>query len=255
MHQSAKFYGQQFFNVYCAENWIEDFTIVDIGSQDINGSLREVAPDSANYIGLDFAEGVGVDLVIDDPYCLPIPDSTVDMVVSSSCFEHAEFFWLSFLEIARVLKPGGFIYLNSPSNGKFHRYPVDCWRFYPDSGEALAAFARRSGCQISLCESFVGARSEEDNWNDFVAIFTKQIDTSKMPSRLVIDRVEGYTNGRTYRDKPGEFSNFCEHGHEAREIWSLRNKLYDRDHKIASLYDDIDKRDSQIKSLENLLKS
>ena len=32
-------------------------------------------------------------------------------------------------------------YLNAPSNGEFHRYPVDCWRFYPDAGGALGDLA------------------------------------------------------------------------------------------------------------------
>jgi SAM-dependent methyltransferase len=70
-------------------------------------------------------------------YKLPFADGSVDVVLSSSCFEHSEFFWLLFLEILRVLRPEGLFYLNAPSNGPFHRYPVDCWRFYPDSGNAL----------------------------------------------------------------------------------------------------------------------
>jgi SAM-dependent methyltransferase len=120
-------------------------TIVDIGSQDVNGSLRSVAPPNNKYIGVDFVEAKGVDVVITDPYSLPFEDESVDAVVSSSCFEHSEFFWLLFNEALRILKPTGLLYINVPSNGQFHRYPVDCWRFYPDSGVALQNWGKRSG--------------------------------------------------------------------------------------------------------------
>jgi len=117
-------------------------TVVEIGSQNVNGSIKEHFPGVA-YVGVDFAPGKDVDVVLEDPYRLPFPDDHADAIVTSSCFEHSEFFWLTFVECARVLKPGGLMYLNAPSNGPVHGYPVDCWRFYPDAGRALAKW--RSG--------------------------------------------------------------------------------------------------------------
>jgi hypothetical protein len=61
-----------------------------------------------------------------------------------------------FIEIQRVLKPEGLFYLNAPSNGTYHRYPVDCWRFYPDSGVALSHWGQKNGYNTQLIESFVG---------------------------------------------------------------------------------------------------
>ena len=135
MHVSAKKNGELFFETYVKS--LNSVTIVDVGSMDVNGSLKEVIPKNSKYIGVDFAEGKGVDKVLKDPYNLPFENNSVDVVVSSSCLEHSELFWLSFIEIIRILKPNGLFYLNAPSNGAFHRYPVDCWRFYPDSGKAL----------------------------------------------------------------------------------------------------------------------
>ena len=89
--------------------------MLDIGAQDVNGSLRPLVPEGCRYIGLDFEAGPGVDLVLDDPYRLPFDAGSVDTVVSSSCFEHVEFFWLMFNEVLRVLKPNGLFYLNVPS--------------------------------------------------------------------------------------------------------------------------------------------
>ena len=159
MHQSAMFYGQRFFDAYCAGKKLHDVTVVDIGSQDVNGSLREVCPSGVHYIGLDFVEGNGVDIIIDDPYKLPLLDASADIIVSSSCFEHSEFFWLVFLEAMRVLKDDGVFYLNAPSNGFFHQWPVDCWRFYPDAGHAMVAWAKRNGMSPVLLESFIGKHS------------------------------------------------------------------------------------------------
>src|SRR5690606_22164720 len=102
-----------------------------------------VAPANVTYIGLDFEKAKGVDVLLTDPYTLPFENESVDVVVSSSCFEHSEMFWLVFAEILRILKPNGLVYLNAPSNGVVHRYPVDCWRFYPDAGEALATWGKR----------------------------------------------------------------------------------------------------------------
>ena len=86
MHQSAIFYGQRFFETYCADKELHHVTVVEIGSQDVNGSLREVCPSGVHYIGLDFVEGNGVDIIIDDPYKLPLLDASADIIVSSSCF-------------------------------------------------------------------------------------------------------------------------------------------------------------------------
>ena len=187
-------YGADFFNTYLLDS---NLTIVDIGSQDVNGSLRSVAPKNNKYIGVDFVEAKGVDIVITDPYSFPFENETVDVVVSSSCLEHSELFWLVFNESLRILKPTGLLYINAPSNGAFHRYPVDCWRFYPDSGIALQNWGRRSGYNCVLLESFIGIK-RLTVFNDFVAVFLKdEIHTSKFKGRIINDLMQ-FTNGRIY---------------------------------------------------------
>jgi SAM-dependent methyltransferase len=135
-----------------------------------------------------------VDVVLDDPYKLPFADQSVDVCVSTSCLEHSEFFWLLFQEVLRTLKPTGLFYLNAPSNGSFHRYPVDCWRFYPDSGIALQNWGRRVGYDCALLESFVGHQGT-DEWNDFVAVFVKdRAHAARFPQRMS-SRGVAFTNG------------------------------------------------------------
>lgn len=195
MHPSALDNGRLFFETYLSGP--EPLTVVDIGAQDVNGSLRPLAPAHARYVGVDFVPGPGVDLVLDDPYQLPFADQSVDAVVSSSCFEHVEMFWLSFNEVLRVLKPHGLFYLNAPSNGDVHRYPVDCWRFYPDAGDALVRWGVRSGYRPALLESFT-AYQRLDVWSDFVAVFVKdEACVAQHPARL-LDRVARFMNGRRH---------------------------------------------------------
>jgi len=155
MHPTAMNNAKSFFEVYAKDFSSKDnVKVVEIGSQDVNGSLRQVCPKDFKYIGVDFQEANGVDIVLDDPYLLPFDSQSIDIVISSSCFEHSEMFWLVFLEVLRILKPKGLFYLNAPSSGSFHRYPVDCWRFYPDSGKALITWANRNGINANLLESF-----------------------------------------------------------------------------------------------------
>ena len=124
MHDTAMQFGTLFFDTYLRD--MQGITVVDVGSKDVNGSLRTQAHNTWNYLGADFDEGKGVDTIISDPDCLPFPDDYADAVISSSCFEHSEFFWLTFNEMVRIAKVGGLIYINAPSNGDYHRFPVDC---------------------------------------------------------------------------------------------------------------------------------
>lgn len=184
MHDTALEIGQLFFEVYAKQTC----TIVELGSLDVNGALRTVAPQGASYVGLDMARGPGVDVVIKPDMPLPLQTDCADIVVSSSMFEHDDFFWNTFLEIVRIVRPGGAIYINSPSNGPYHRYPVDNWRFYPDAGKALQRWGRSQGHPLTLTESFVADR-KNDVWNDFVAIFVKAETIAPGSIAFLSDRI------------------------------------------------------------------
>ncbi|KPA99568.1 rhamnan synthesis F family protein [Pseudomonas asplenii] len=175
MHPSAMLHGRNFIeSIQYPDN--RRVRIVEVGSQDVNGSLRAFIPETYHYTGCDFVEGSNVDLVLEDPYCLPFADDSVDVVIASSCFEHSDMFWLLFLEILRVLKDDGLFYLNTPSNGYVHRHPVDSWRFYPDSGRSLVQWGQRNGYSPVLIESFIGAQMgnrPEQRWSDYVGVFGK----------------------------------------------------------------------------------
>ena len=92
------------------------------------------------------------------------------MIIASSVFEHDPAFWWTFVEMCRLAKPGGYVYVSAPSNGTFHQFPLDHWRFYPDCGLALQEWARREGQNVELVESFLAER-DGDIWNDFCFLF------------------------------------------------------------------------------------
>lgn len=158
-------------------NGVSAGTVVDIGSLDINGSYREIFEARGwRYVGCDASPGKNVDIRLDDPYALPFGDESTDLVVSGQALEHIEFFWLTMTEIARILRPGGFVFLIAPSRGPEHRFPVDCWRFYPDGFRALARWARLEvvHAQTDWPDQRWWRRSRDKGlWGDTVGVFRK----------------------------------------------------------------------------------
>jgi SAM-dependent methyltransferase len=191
MHPTALLHAQKFAEVYIGGRAV---SVVEVGSQHINGTIRDVVP-GAPYTGVDTADANGVDIVLEDFYTLPFDDESVDVVVCSSVFEHSQLFWVTFLEIMRVLKPNGLFYVNAPSNGGgLHQYPVDCWRFFPDCGGALVLWAERNGLQPALLESFVGNK-QGDIWNDFVGVFVKDKDYAHEYQDRMTNTLTAFVNG------------------------------------------------------------
>ena len=146
----------------------ESVTVLDIGGADVNGSYRPIFNDPRfKYLSADLVDGPEISIVLEDPYKLPLDDASVDVVLSGQMLEHCEFFWLSFAEMIRVLRPGGYLFLIAPSAGPIHRHPVDCYRFYPDAYRALARYANCRLVEV-WCD-------ERGPWNDLVGVFTRHV--------------------------------------------------------------------------------
>lgn len=170
MHASSFENMAKCFARHIAGGPLEDHSnvsVLDIGGADINGSYRDVfSHPRFAYTAADLAPGEGVHLVLDDPYKLPINDGSIDIVVSGQMLEHCEFFWLSFGEMIRVMKPDGYLFLIAPSAGPEHRFPVDCYRFYPDAYRALARYAN--------CDLVDVWCDDRGPWKDLVGVFRRR---------------------------------------------------------------------------------
>lgn len=165
---------EAFRDAHLAARAQDKLRVVDIGSQDVNGSYRPLFNQAQwEYVGVDMADGRNVNVVLQNPYdWRELRSNTADVVVSGQAFEHIEYFWISALEVARLLKPGGICCLIVPSAGPEHRYPVDCWRFYPDGLRAIAKFA---GLDVLQAETdWAGTGGEGGGmWHDSVLVAQK----------------------------------------------------------------------------------
>lgn len=194
MHETSLYAGYAFSETYRGLNRI----IVDVGGKDVNGSLRQFFNKDGNkYICVDLEAHNSVDIVINPGDKLPFDDNSVDLVVSTSCFEHDPVFWLTFKEMCRIVKLGGFIYVNAPSKGYYHGYPGDNWRFYGDAGYALSYW---SSLQINnekvfpakVVETF-HIKENDVVWEDFVCVWQRVSDkqtniTSKEKSIGILEK-------------------------------------------------------------------
>ena len=133
MHISSYSKMKMFRDKYLTNKEQEKLVILDIGSQDVNGSYKDIFDSPQwSYLGVDMCDGKNVDIVLSDIYnWKEISSASIDVIVSGQAFEHIEFIWLTMSEISRVLKNDGLCCIIAPSSGKEHKYPTDCWRFYP----------------------------------------------------------------------------------------------------------------------------
>ena len=175
MHQSSLDKMHQFREEFLVDRTQEPLKVLDLGSQDINGTYRSIFDNPCwQYLGVDMEPGQNVDIVLADPYYWKeIAADSVDVVVSGQAFEHIEWFWLTMLQIQRVLKPGGLCCIIAPAAGQEHRYPVDCWRFYPDGLTALARFARMEVRSVSTQWQSLGYADGSDEWKDSMVVCEK----------------------------------------------------------------------------------
>lgn len=180
MHDSSYAKMAHFVEEYLKDEQEDELQILDIGSMDVNGSYKPLFDKSKwHYQGLDLAQGKNVNIIASSPYrWREVASASMDVVISGQALEHIEYFFLTVLEIERVLKPGGWLCLQVPSGGYEHRYPVDCWRFYPDGLRVLANF-----CRLHIIQCY--AQWEDDpafdlssnTWHDAVLIARKPLRT------------------------------------------------------------------------------
>ncbi|MBI4860334.1 MAG: methyltransferase domain-containing protein [Candidatus Riflebacteria bacterium] len=176
-------------------------SILDVGSLDLNGSYRPLFDRPGwVYRGLDLTAGPNVDLVVESAHCWPLPSGGLDLVVSGQTFEHVELFWLTWLEMVRVLRAGGLIFLIAPSRGPQHRHPVDCWRFYPDGFRALARYGGVELVEVHT-DADLDPEPASSEWGDTVGVFRKPlVGRARALRRALAERLQRWVLGG-YREQ------------------------------------------------------
>ena len=90
-------------------------SVLDIGSQDINGNNRYLF-DQCDYIGIDLNEGANVDEIASGHNFKHEP---FDIVISTECLEHDKYWALTLQNIANnLLKKGGLFIMTCATEGR-----------------------------------------------------------------------------------------------------------------------------------------
>jgi SAM-dependent methyltransferase len=173
-------------------------SVLEVGSKSGNLTLRQLFPPPFAYVGLDIEPGNNVDFVPADPYqWSELAAESFDVVVSNQTFEHIPYCWITMAEIARVTTQGGMVAIIAPSEGNPHRYPLDCWRFYPDSWPALCSYVG-----LDLIERYRERPSWRKTipgtyWRDAMMIARKPYFDDDASRRNYYRRIEAIVSTRT----------------------------------------------------------
>jgi SAM-dependent methyltransferase len=114
-------------------NEIENKTILEVGSYNVNGSFRDVLMKMKplSYIGVDITTGPYVDEIC-SIYELDIKfkNRQFDIVVCTEVIEHLKDWQKAIINLMNITKIDGIILLTSRSKGfGEHNFPGDFWRY------------------------------------------------------------------------------------------------------------------------------
>lgn len=113
--------------------------IADVGAFDCNGTYRALFDGPGwEYLGYDLRPGGNVDVVHEFGTGAEPPGAvSFDIVISGQCAEHVAAPWRWIVDVARLLKPRGLLWLAIPNTEVFHEHPIDAWRCWPAGMRAL----------------------------------------------------------------------------------------------------------------------
>jgi hypothetical protein len=131
-------------------NPAEQMTVADIGAMNINGCYREYFPYPRwVYTGFDLSPGPNVDVVLASPDNWGINEQ-FDAVISGQTLEHVKDIYRFAEQLTELSRK--YLVVIAPNTFREHRFPFDCWRFWPDGMRYL--FCERNGWTELECAAF-----------------------------------------------------------------------------------------------------
>lgn len=122
-----------FFKKNLKEEYIKEKSIIEVGSMDINGSLRSIVElfRPSEYVGVDIQMGPGVDqLYRAEDLIIKFGSNRFDMLICTELLEHVEDWVKVIHNLKQIIKPEGVLCISTRSKGfRYHGYPFDFWRY------------------------------------------------------------------------------------------------------------------------------
>lgn len=112
--------------------------VLEVGSRNVTKVDRRQLFSEASYVGFDFYPGENVD-VVGDAHRLSSyfdGDEKFDLIFSSAVFEHLHMPWVASVEMTKMLKVGGYVYVETHFSYSSHERP---WHFFQFSEQGLRA--------------------------------------------------------------------------------------------------------------------
>ncbi len=125
--------------------------VLDYGCADV--PYRRFFAADVDFVAADIAGNPDATLLLDPDGSVPLPDASVDAVMSTQVLEHVPDPAAYLDECFRVLRPGGRLLLSTHGVFVWHPDPIDWWRWTSDG---LRHVVEEAGFEVVRFEGVVG---------------------------------------------------------------------------------------------------
>ncbi len=222
------------------------------------------------YLGIDLLPGKNVDLA-SKGHELNFPDESIDVIISTECFEHDQFYILTLRNIVRMLKPGGLFCFSCastlrPEHGTRRTTPQDA-PFTQEFGGWSDYYKNLEECDVrrvldigTLFEKYAFSSNQESCdlyfWGIKKGVLIDRYDYSfqiqQSHLRAITTAREAFVTElvESIRERDGRIANLSQVVAECNvQIANLNRALAERDAQIANLGRVVAEHDGQIANL------